>query len=45
MLCRGQDRKTASGFNLGAYTVVVKKTFRYSNDFFYNRTFFYTAIP
>ena len=25
--------------------VVVKKTFRYSNVFFYNRTFFYAAIP
>jgi len=25
--------------------VVVKKTFRYSNVFFYNRTFIYAALP
>jgi hypothetical protein len=25
--------------------VVVKKTFRYSNIFFYNRTFVYAALP
>jgi hypothetical protein len=27
------------------YLVVVKKTFRYSNVFFYNRTIVYAPIP
>jgi hypothetical protein len=28
-----------------SFIVVVKKTFRYSNVFFYNRTFFYAELP
>ena len=32
-------------YYISEYIVVVKKTFRYSNVFFYNRTFFYAALP
>jgi hypothetical protein len=35
----------AFGETNAAFIVVVKKTARYSNVFFYNRTSVYTAIP